>query len=317
MSEEQAEEIEALQAIYVDEFEFLEGCDEGTPPFKFRIKLIPNPDGGDNFVALDLLCEMPESYPEECGPDITIDIKKGISEKQKPEIEELIQTQATDNIGMASMYVIAEAVREWLVDNNVEGQDGSMYAEMMRRMQQKDVEKKKIDTKRANALLADSEKSAAVGPDKEEEERIRKRQAGTAMSVEAFEAWKIAFDKEMSEKAAAAAKLDKNITIMTEEEKAEYYAKPTGKQLFLTNKAMMEGALSSIGDSGEEIAKAMTDATRQAKLEAGLLSPDGVDVDISEDLFLGDEEDYEDLDDLLDEDDEDDEEEDEEAEGDK
>lgn len=32
-----------------------------------------------------------------------------------------------------------------------------MYAEMMRRMQQKDVEKKKIDDKKAIALLADSE----------------------------------------------------------------------------------------------------------------------------------------------------------------
>lgn len=312
MAEEQAEEIEALQAIYVEEFEFLEGCDETTIPYKFKIKLIPNPDGGDNFVALDMICTMPDGYPEERGPDITIDIKKGISDKQKPELEELIQTQTMENIGMPSLYIIAEAVREWLVDNNVEGQDGSMYAEMMRRMQQKDVEKKKIDTKKANALLADSEKSAIVGPDREEEERIRKRQAGTAMSVEAFEAWKTAFDKEMSEKAAAAAKLDKNVVVMTEEEKAEYYAKPTGKQLFLTNKAMMEEALSSIGDSGEEIAKAMTEATRQAKLEAGLLSPDEVNLDISEDLFLGDDEDYEDLDDLLDDDDVDNEEDDDE-----
>lgn len=57
--------------------------------------------------------------------------------------------------------------------------------------------------------------------------------------------------------------------------------------------------------TGEEIAKAMTEATRQAKLDAGLLSPDDVDLDISEDLFLGDEEDYEDLDDLLDDDDDD------------
>jgi hypothetical protein len=127
-----------------------------------------------------------------------------------------------------------------------------MYAEMMRRMQQKDVEKKKIEVKKAIVQQADAEKNATVGPDLEEEERIRKRQAGTAMSVEAFEAWKKSFDKEMSDKAAAAAKLDKSITVMTEEEKEEYYAKPTGKELFLTNKAMMEGALSSIGDSGEQ-----------------------------------------------------------------
>jgi hypothetical protein len=38
-----------LQAIYVDEFEFTNGSDEATPPFSFKIKLVPNPDGGENF----------------------------------------------------------------------------------------------------------------------------------------------------------------------------------------------------------------------------------------------------------------------------
>ena len=46
----------------------------------------------------------------------------------------------------------------------------------------------------------------------------------------------------------------------------------------------------------------MTDATRQAKIDAGLLSPDDVDLeglDIKEELFLGEDDEY-DLDDLLD-----------------
>lgn len=65
---------------------------------------------------------MPEDYPENATPSVTIDIKKGIGEKQKPEIEALISAQGEENMGCASMYIIAEAVREWLVDNNVEGQ---------------------------------------------------------------------------------------------------------------------------------------------------------------------------------------------------
>ena len=73
-------------------------------------------------VALDLLCTMPEGYPESSPPEVTIDIKKGIGEKQKPEIDSLIQAQIEENAGCASMYIIAEAMREWLVDNNVEGQ---------------------------------------------------------------------------------------------------------------------------------------------------------------------------------------------------
>jgi hypothetical protein len=73
-------------------------------------------------VALDLVCYMPHGYPEESPPEVTIDIKKGIGDKQKPELEALIQTHAEENMGSASMYIIAEAIREWLVDNNVEGQ---------------------------------------------------------------------------------------------------------------------------------------------------------------------------------------------------
>lgn len=150
MSEEQREEIEALQAIYIDEFEFLEGCSEDSPPYRFKLKLLPTPEEENNFVALDLNICLPEGYPEEVLPDISFDIKKGISEKQKPELTELIQSQAEDNLGCASIFVVAEAVKEWLVDNNVEGQDGSMYAEMMRRMQQKQVEKKKSGSKESN-----------------------------------------------------------------------------------------------------------------------------------------------------------------------
>ena len=44
---------------------------------------------------------------------------------------------------MAAIFTICEAVREWLNSNNVKGQDdGSMYAQMMRRA--KDEERAKV-----------------------------------------------------------------------------------------------------------------------------------------------------------------------------
>jgi hypothetical protein len=88
---------------------------------------------------------------------LDVEIKKGLSSKQKEELLGKLNTAASDNIEMPSIYCIVEAAREWLVDNNVEGQDGSMYAEMMRRMQQKDVEKKKKLEKAAIVKSADSE----------------------------------------------------------------------------------------------------------------------------------------------------------------
>lgn len=46
------------------------------------------------------------------------------------------------------------------------------------------------------------------------------------MSLEAFETWKLAFDKEMSEKAQEEAlKGGKGVAVMTEAEKIEFYAK--------------------------------------------------------------------------------------------
>jgi hypothetical protein len=58
---------------------------------------------------------------------------------------------------MPCIYAIAEAVRSWLQDNNIAGQDGSMYADMMRRMQQKTIEGKKKAEKAAVVAAAQAE----------------------------------------------------------------------------------------------------------------------------------------------------------------
>ena len=68
---------------------------------------------------------------------------------------------------------------------------------MMRRMQQKDMQQKKETEKAAIKHAADSEFKEVV-VDQAELERIRKRQAGTAVTVETFNKWKAAFDEEMA-----------------------------------------------------------------------------------------------------------------------
>jgi hypothetical protein len=71
---------------------------------------------------------------------------------------------------------VAEALREWVADNNVDGQDGSMYADMIRRQTQKDVDKRKKEKKAALVHAADSETKPEAMLDPEEQEIIRKRQ---------------------------------------------------------------------------------------------------------------------------------------------
>ena len=98
---------------------------------------------------------------------------------------------------MASIFTVAEAVREWLVDHNVKGQDGSMYADMMRRMNEKETGEKKAAENKAIAEAADAEEGNEDQMDEEELERLRKRQAGTLVTEASFLEWKSKFDAEM------------------------------------------------------------------------------------------------------------------------
>jgi hypothetical protein len=193
-----------------------------------------------------------------------------------------------------------------------------MYSDMMRRMQQKDVDKKKTEDKAAIARAADAEvplslsllsrpsppldqKSAsAPSLDPEELERIRKRQAGHPVTLEAFMEWKVKFEAEMmSLKIAQHGPVDK-----------DREDKPTGKQLFLSNRAGLEEALIAAGEqeTSAQLAAAMSAATRRAA--AGEGSGEGEQeeggIAVKEDLFMEDYDD-EDLDDMLDDDEEEDE----------
>lgn len=62
-----------------------------------------------------------------------------------------------------SLINCCEKVKEWLVSNNIPGQDGSMYAEMMRKEQQSAVENKKRAEIAAIVKAAESENAAVSG----------------------------------------------------------------------------------------------------------------------------------------------------------
>lgn len=52
---------------------------------------------------------------------IEIILNKGLSDTQRKEIRQLLDEQVQENLGMAMMYTLCEAVREYLVENNREG----------------------------------------------------------------------------------------------------------------------------------------------------------------------------------------------------
>eukprot|EP01037_Dinobryon_pediforme_P020436 gene20436-21060_t len=146
-------------------------------------------------------------YPSEFEMLPPLQDNKGLSAAQADEVQSIADRVAVENIGMPSIYSVAEAVKEWLTDNNIPGQDGSMYSEEV---------------------------------DLAELERIRKRQAGTQVTVESFNAWKAQFDEEMKQLQLAA--LLKSLGGTAAAAKQELlddalHNRPTGKQLFLMNKA--------------------------------------------------------------------------------
>lgn len=277
---EQYEEIEVLSSIFPDEFELV-----SNNPNNFKILLKPNQDDEENFVMVSLEVEFPVEYPE-VVPNLKIEVKKGLGKKQADELKTLADNIALENIGMPCIFSVAEGVKEWLVDNNVAGQDGSMYAEMMRKMQMKDVEAKKSTEKAAIIAAADSELKSSRAMDPEEEERLRRRQAGTQVTLETFMGWKESFDAEMA--------------ILNNAKEVVKDERPTGKELFLRNSAGREGSAGS-GDVP------LTEEEIEALIAQGISEEFG-DMDFADLEREEDDEDDEDF--VLGEGDEDDEDED-------
>ncbi|KAH9058675.1 hypothetical protein Ae201684P_006016 [Aphanomyces euteiches] len=181
-AEEQMMEVEALESIYMDDFTKVQDA-----PLVVKVHIVPNQDGGKNHVALSLVFKMPETYPD-TAPNVDVVLEKGLSDRQEKEIRALLDQQIEENLTMVMVYTICEAVREYLLENNREGNDGSEYQEMLRRQEQR----QKKDTLAAEAEQAKIDASEAGS--------ASKSNVGTPVTVETFAAWKKAFDAEMATK---------------------------------------------------------------------------------------------------------------------
>ena len=122
--EERADEIEVLQSIYADEFEWT------LEPTEFKILLAPPSEGEDAegvHVTASLLVTHPEEYPSAVCPQFIVSRIKGLSSKQCEEMLELANQTSEEGLGGPTVFSVCEALKEWLADNNVPGQDDSMY----------------------------------------------------------------------------------------------------------------------------------------------------------------------------------------------
>ena len=283
----QNEELEVLMSIYPEEYELLV-----SEPLK-KVKIHLKPLENESFVEINFIAELPLNYPLETTPIIDIECIKGLSKKHCDELKMLSENIANENIGMPSIFTICEGLKDWLLDNNHPGQDGSMYSDMMRRIHLKDNVSKKKAEKAALIAAAENEMVGKDQIDPLEEERIRKRQAGRPVTEETFNEWKARFDVEML---ALQSSMKDNDSVK------DFSLKLSGKQWFMLHKG--DGITTGVDICDGEDEEALIIAGENEEITEEQLEDYSSEEYIPSDEDLDDEDlDDEDLDEDLDDED--------------
>ncbi|XP_044762421.1 RWD domain-containing protein 1 [Coccinella septempunctata] len=160
--EEQKNEIEALESIYYGDIKIL----ETEPKYRFTIPIKSEDyeEDTNNGMACDLTFTYTEKYPDE-GPIIEIEDPVNFLQNNEKELEEFLQGQVQENLGMVMIFTLVSSGQEWL----------SLKWENVKKEREEIVARKLM----------------------EEEEAERKRFEGTKVTVETFMKWKMAFEDEV------------------------------------------------------------------------------------------------------------------------
>lgn len=178
--EEQLMEMEALESIFMDDFEFV----KRSQKYAYEITLTPNDDGQSiNHVSIVLQVDIPLKYPHQ-PPTLGIVLKQGLNDRQHAEMMELLQEKVVENHGEPMIFTLCEELKEYLFENNRAGNDGSEYQEMLFRAQ---VQQKKEDKE-----LAVAEEAAHLADEDDKPRNVE----GTPVTAKTFAVWKEQFDAE-------------------------------------------------------------------------------------------------------------------------
>lgn len=184
--DDQSDEIEALQAIFMDEqFQILDvdtletttaqrlklhNAADDAAAAAYRITVVPEePDEEPPEIPqrLGLLFAYPPTYPD-VPPLIVCQSEQGISKTDLANIETHLHDEALANVGMAMMFTLANAAKDWLRE----------HANL-------DVGEMEDDAARKKKELAEEERLAKA-----------RRAAGIEVTKETFEDWHTRFEAE-------------------------------------------------------------------------------------------------------------------------
>ncbi|TXG46404.1 hypothetical protein EZV62_028094 [Acer yangbiense] len=201
--QEQEMEIEALEAILMDEFKEIHSGESGlnTSSRCFQITLSPQDDEADESttlpVELGLIFAHTEKYPDE-PPLLNVTSIRGIQATDLKILKEKLEQEASENLGMAMIYTLVQSAKEWLTE---------IYSQ---------------DTDIDNTAEEEVQKDDVIIPH------------GEPVTVETFLAWRERFEAEL---ALERAKLMPESALAAPKEK-----KLTGRQWFESGRATAKGA---------------------------------------------------------------------------
>ncbi|CAL1360675.1 unnamed protein product [Linum trigynum] len=125
-AQEQEMEIEALEAILMDEFKEIHSSESGlnTSSRCFQITITPQDDDIDQStttpVQLGLIFAHTGKYPDE-PPLLNVTSIKGVQPSDLKKLKEKLVQEASENLGMAMIYTLVSSAKDWLSD--LYGQD--------------------------------------------------------------------------------------------------------------------------------------------------------------------------------------------------
>jgi len=180
-AEEQEMEREALESMFPEEYK-----SESNDTFLLDL----TPGTAEDFVRAPLKIQYPANYPDE-GPIVSFhpDIPTGMSDQKEQALNKIIEQTIEENLGMAMIYTLAEAVQDYLRENNVS--EVSMHDLMLNR--QKEIDGPPPEAEEAKAVVQEKEEDMEwKGLEEKELVALLLR-----VKVEEFKKWKEVFDAEL------------------------------------------------------------------------------------------------------------------------
>ncbi|CAB5359519.1 unnamed protein product [Rhizophagus irregularis] len=117
----QDDEIEALKAIYMDDFEPVinqNAWKQVVPTgHEFRLHLWPHEEELKKHVKVDLHVKFPKTYPR-VSPEIKIENVRGLSSEQLKQLQVEVTRKVKANVGQEVVFTIAGFVQEFITANN-------------------------------------------------------------------------------------------------------------------------------------------------------------------------------------------------------